>query len=134
MRARDGLLNALPPCHKKGISTVISCGCEGRHLSARVSPRGARPGFVLSTARPDFRHAGKNPHRCLDGGWGGECGWEVSIICAVLVVYGNRPLPGLVLGDMAAKGVVGLLVLYLHLAVDHQLGRSRPEIQKNSEG
>ena len=44
--------------------------------------------------------------------------WAVSSLCAVLVVYDNRPLVGLTLAVMAAQVVVGLLGFYLHVAAD----------------
>ena len=44
--------------------------------------------------------------------------WAVSSLCAVLVVYDNRPLVVLALAVMAAQVVVGLLGFYLHVAAD----------------
>lgn len=44
--------------------------------------------------------------------------WAVSSLCAVLVVYDNRPLVLLALAIMAAEVVVGLLGFYLHVAAD----------------
>jgi hypothetical protein len=44
--------------------------------------------------------------------------WAVSSLCAVLVVYDNRPLLGLALGVMAAQVGVGMLGFYLHVMAD----------------
>jgi hypothetical protein len=44
--------------------------------------------------------------------------WAVSSLCAVLVVFDNRPLLGLALALMVAQVGVGLLGFYLHLAAD----------------
>jgi hypothetical protein len=44
--------------------------------------------------------------------------WAVSSLCAVLVVYDNRPLVTLAVAVMAAQVVVGLLGFYLHVAAD----------------
>src|SRR5262245_34822858 len=41
--------------------------------------------------------------------------WAVSTLCAVLVVYDNRPLLGLALAVMVAQVGVGLLGFYLHV-------------------
>lgn len=46
--------------------------------------------------------------------------WAVSSLCAVLVVYDNRPLVGLALAVMAAQVGVGLLGFYLHVMADLQ--------------
>ena len=44
--------------------------------------------------------------------------WAVSSLCAVLVVYDNRPLLGLALVVMAAQVGVGMLGFYLHVMAD----------------
>jgi hypothetical protein len=44
--------------------------------------------------------------------------WAVSSLCAVLVVYDNRPLVALALAVMVAQIVVGLLGFSLHVAAD----------------
>jgi hypothetical protein len=44
--------------------------------------------------------------------------WAVSSLCAVLLVYDNRPLVVLALAVMAAQVLVGLLGFYLHVAAD----------------
>jgi hypothetical protein len=44
--------------------------------------------------------------------------WAVSSLCAVLVVYDNRPLVLLTLAVMVAQVLVGLLGFYLHVAAD----------------
>ena len=44
--------------------------------------------------------------------------WAVSSLCAVLVVYRNRPLLWLAMAMMAAQVAVGLLGFYLHVAAD----------------
>jgi len=44
--------------------------------------------------------------------------WAVSSLCAVLVVYDNRPLLGLALVVMAAQVGVGILGFYLHVMAD----------------
>jgi hypothetical protein len=44
--------------------------------------------------------------------------WAVSSLCAVLVVYDNRPLLWLALAIMAAQAGVGMLGFYLHVMAD----------------
>ncbi len=44
--------------------------------------------------------------------------WGMSCLCAVLLVYDNRPLVMLALAVMAAQVMVGLLGFYLHVAAD----------------
>jgi hypothetical protein len=44
--------------------------------------------------------------------------WAVASLCAVLVVYDNRPLVTLALVAMAAQVMVGMLGFYLHVAAD----------------
>src|SRR5262249_17285052 len=44
--------------------------------------------------------------------------WAVSSLCAVLVVYDNRPLVTLAAAVMAAQVIVGMLGFYLHVAAD----------------
>jgi hypothetical protein len=44
--------------------------------------------------------------------------WAVSSLCAVLVVYNNRPLVALTVAVMAAQVVVGILGFCLHVLAD----------------
>src|SRR3954466_9575015 len=69
----------------------------------------------MSSSLPTSRPARPRPSE-----WVGviASAWAVSSLCAVLVVYDNRPLVALALAVMAAQVLVGLLGFFLHVAAD----------------